>query len=170
MLTVFIDLTIAIQVGILLAGFLFLQKMSTETHVDLITENLRGEEGIHETRDMSRIEIPPGVEVFEIYGSLFFGAVAQFKESIRFIADKPKVLILRMRHVPTIDASGIHILEELAEEARENGYVLIFSAVSRNVYRVMRKSGFVETVGRKSFARDIYAAIETARQHLEQTS
>lgn len=169
LLTVFIDLTIAIQVGILLAGFLFLQKMSTETRVDLITENLRDEEGIHETRDMSRVPIPDGVEVFEIYGSLFFGAVAQFKESLRFIANKPKAVILRMRHVPTIDASGIHILEELAEEAGENGYVLIFSAVSRNVYRVMRKSGFVETAGRENFARDIYAAIDIAVEHLKKS-
>ena len=166
LLTLFIDLTMAIQVGILLAGFLFLQKMSTETHVDLITENLRDEEGIHETRDMSRVPIPDGVEVFEIYGSLFFGAVSQFKESIRIIAKKPKVLILRMRHVPTIDASGIHILEELADEARDNGFVLIFSAVSRSVYRVMRRSGFVDTVGRRHFAGDIYAAIALADEYL----
>ncbi|MBK9437681.1 MAG: sulfate permease [Chloracidobacterium sp.] len=166
LLTLFIDLTMAIQVGILLAGFLFLQKMSTQTHVDLITENLRDEEGVHETRDMSRVEIPSGIEVFEIYGSLFFGAVSQFKESIRIIAKKPKVLILRMRYVPTIDASGIHILEELAEEARDNGYVIVFSAVSRSVYRVMRKSGFVDAIGRKNFGGDIYAAIEIARDYL----
>jgi len=166
LLTLFIDLTMAIQVGILLAGFLFLQKMSTQTHVDLITENLRDEEGVHETRDMSRVEIPSGIEVFEIYGSLFFGAVSQFKESIRIIAKKPKVLILRMRYVPTIDASGIHILEELAKEARDNGYVIVFSAVSRSVYRVMRKSGFVDAIGRKNFGGDIYAAIEIARDYL----
>lgn len=166
LLTLFIDLTMAIQVGILLAGFLFLQKMSTQTHVDLITENLRDEEGVHETRDMSRVEIPSGIEVFEIYGSLFFGAVSQFKESIRIIAKKPKVLILRMRYVPTIDASGIHILEELAEEARDNGYVIVFSAVSRSVYRVMRKSGFVDAIGRRNFGGDIYAAIEIARDYL----
>ena len=166
LLTLFIDLTMAIQVGILLAGFLFLQKQSTQKHVDLITENLRDEEGVHETRDMSRVEIPSGIEVFEIYGSLFFGAVSQFKESIRIIAKKPKVLILRMRYVPTIDASGIHILEELAEEARDNGYVIVFSAVSRSVYRVMRKSGFVDAIGRRNFGGDIYAAIEIARDYL----
>ncbi len=168
LLTVFIELTVAIQVGILLAAFLFLQKMSKETQVDLITETLKGGlEDIHQTRDMSGIKIPDGVEVFEIYGSLFFGAVSQFKESIRVIAKKPKVLILRMRNVMSIDASGIRVLEELAEEARDNGYVLVFSAVSRSVYRVMRKSGFVEMVGKKNFAGDVFGALKIAEEHLK---
>lgn len=166
LLTVFIELTVAIQVGILLAAFLFLQKMSTETHVDLITENLKEDEEFR-GREMSGIEIPKGVEVFEIYGSLFFGAVRQFKESIRVVATKPKVLVLRMRQVPTIDASGVHVLEELANEAAGNGQVLVFSGVSRSVYRIMRKSGFVERVGRKNFTRDIFAALELAKTYLD---
>lgn len=166
LLTVFIELTVAIQVGILLAAFLFLQKMSQETHVDVITDNLKDDEE-YQTRDMSGIEIPEGIEVFEIYGSLFFGAVRQFKESIRVVATKPKVLILRMRQVPTIDASGVHVLEELASEAIQNGQIIVFSAVSRSVYRVMRSSGFVEMVGRKNFAGDIFAALKIASEHLE---
>ncbi|MCC7309534.1 MAG: STAS domain-containing protein [Acidobacteria bacterium] len=163
LLTVLIDLTTAIQIGILLAAFLFLQKMSTETQVSLITDNLKDDEEF-QSRDMSGIDIPDGVEVFEIYGSLFFGAVRQFKESIRIVSKKPKALILRMRQVPTIDASGIRVLEEMAEDARDNGYVIIFSAVTRAVYRVMRKSGLVEKVGKKNFAGDIFAAIEIARE------
>ena len=166
LLTIFIELTVAIQVGVLLAAFMFLQKMSAETQVSVITDNLKDDEEF-QARDMSGIEIPNGVEVFEIYGSLFFGAVRQFKESIRVVATKPKVLILRMRQVPTIDASGVHVLEELAAEARENGQLIVFSAVSRSVYRVMRKSGFVDVVGRKNFAGDIFAAIEIAKSHLD---
>ena len=166
LLTVFVELTVAIQVGILLAAFIFLQKMSKETQVDLITANLRDDDEF-QSRDISGIEIPAGVEVFEVYGSLFFGAVAQFRESIRILGKKPKVIILRMRNVVTIDASGIHILEELAREGRENGYIIIFSAVSRSVYRVMRRSGLVETVGRVNFAGDIFAALKIAKRHLE---
>ena len=167
-LTVFIELTVAIQIGILLAAFLFLQRMSTQTSASLITENLRDDEEF-KTRDMSAIEIPTGVEVFEIYGSLFFGAVRQFKESIRVVARKPKVLILRMRQVPSIDASGIHVLEELAAEARENRQLLVFSAVSAAVYRVMEESGFVETAGPTNFGADIFAALEIAKAHIENT-
>jgi SulP family sulfate permease len=166
LLTVFIDLTTAIQVGILLAAFLFLQKMSAETRVALITENLKDDEEFL-ARDMTGIEIPRDVEVFELYGSLFFGAVRQFKESMRIVAKQPKVLILRMRQVPSIDASGIRVLEELADEARKGGYVLVLSAVSRSVYRVMRKSGLVDAIGRKNFAGDIFAALRIARQHLD---
>jgi len=164
LLTVFIELTVAIQVGVLLAGFLFLQKMSEETHADLITQNLGEEET--ETRDISKLHIPNGVEVFEIYGSLFFGAVSQFKESIRIVADKPKVLILRMRNVPTIDASGLHILEELAREVQENYGVMIFSAVSPAVFKTMKKSGFIEHIGKENFAKDIFRALEIADNYL----
>ena len=165
LLTVFIDLTTAIQVGILLAAFLFLQKMSTETHVELITENLKDDEEF-QSRDMSNIAIPDGVEVFELYGSLFFGAVRQFKESIRVVAKRPKVLIIRMRQVSSIDASGIRVLEELADEAKSGGYILVFSAVTRSVYRVMRQSGLVEKVDKKNFAGDIFIALEIANMHL----
>lgn len=167
LLTVFIELTVAIQVGILLAAFLFLQKMSKESRVDLITENLGDDEEI-KTRDMSKIEIPKRVEVFEVSGSLFFGAVSQFKESIRIVATRPKVIILRMRQVLTIDASGIHILEELVRESHSRGCIIVFSAVSRSVYRAMRKSGFVEMVERNNFAPDIFAALEIAKKHIEE--
>lgn len=168
LLTVFIELTVAIQVGVLLAAFLFLQKMSKETQISVVTGSLENDDEAL-ARDMSAIKIPDRVEVFEIYGSLFFGAVSQFKESIRVIAKKPKVLILRMRNVPTIDASGIRVLEELAEEAERNGYIIVLSAVSRSVYRVMRQSGFVEMIGREHFAGDIFAALEIAEKHLEKT-
>lgn len=167
LLTVLIELTVAIQVGILLAAFLFLQKMSTEAHVDIITDTLEEDEEF-KTRDMSKIDIPKGVEVFEVYGSLFFGAVSQFKESMRIVSTKPKVIILRMRQVPNIDASGVHILEEFVGESHSNGTIVIFSAVSRSVYRIMRKSGFVDLVDKKNFVPDIFAALETARKHLSQ--
>ena len=72
-----------------------------------------------------------------------------------------------MRQVPSIDASGIHILEELVREADRDKYLIVFSAVSRNVYRSMRKSGLVETVGRKNFAADIFAALDIAKAYLE---
>lgn len=165
-LTVFIELTVAIQVGILLAAFLFLQKMSKEAHVDVITDTLEEDEEF-KSRDMSKIDIPKRVEVFEVYGSLFFGAVSQFKESIRIVTTKPKVIILRMRHVPTIDASGIHILEELVREAHASGCIIVFSAVSRVVYRVMRRSGFVQLVDKKNFTPDIFVALEVAKRHLD---
>ena len=83
------------------------------------------------------------------------------------IARKPKVLILRMRNVMHIDASGIRVLEELADEGEQNGYILVFPAVQRKVYRVMRQTGFTEKVGRGHFAGDIFKALEIAEEHLK---
>ncbi len=165
LLTVLIDLTTAIQIGILLAAFLFLQKMSTETHVESITENLKDDDELR-IRDMDNVDIPSGIEVFELYGSLFFGAVRQFKESIRVVSEKPKALILRMRHVPSIDASGMRALEEMADDANKEGYSLIISGVTRSVYRVMRQSGLVEKIGKKNFASDIFVALEKAKHSM----
>lgn len=167
LLTVFIELTVAIQVGILLAGFLFLQKMSNETQVNVVTQSLKGDDE-ELARDMSAIKIPDGVEVFEIYGSLFFGAVAQFRESIRVVAKRPKVLILRMRNVLTVDASGIHLLEEMVREAKAGGYTIIFSAVSNGVRSAMSQSGFEEMVGSRYFAADIFEALKIAEDQLRQ--
>ena len=169
LLTVFIELTVAIQVGILLAAFLFLQKMSKEAKVDVITENLRDDEEF-KSRDMSTVEIPKGIEVFEVYGSLFFGAVSQFKESIRVVANRPRVVILRMRQVSHIDASGIHIVEELVKDSHSSGTAVVFSAVSKPVYEVMRESGFVDLVGAENFAEDIFAALEIAKHHIDGTT
>jgi SulP family sulfate permease len=142
--------------------------MSKEAKVDVITENLRDDEEI-KSRDMSTVEIPKGVEVFEVYGSLFFGAVSQFKESIRIVADRPQVVILRMRQVSHIDASGIHILEELVNESHAGGTAVVFSAVRPQVQEVMRDSGFVDMVGGDNFADDIFAALEIAKRHLGHT-
>jgi SulP family sulfate permease len=166
LLTVFIDLTTAIQVGVLLAAFLFLQRMSTQTHLNQITQNLR-ENDDGETRDMSGVDIPKGVEVFEIYGSLFFGAVEHFKDAIRRVSDRPRVMIIRMRDVPSLDASGLHTLADILRETREKKSLLILSAVADQPLKVMRQSGFAAELGDENIAPDIFAALEIARRHLE---
>jgi SulP family sulfate permease len=166
LLTVFIDLTTAIQVGVLLAAFLFLQRMSMQTQLNQITQNLR-ENDDGETRDMSGVDIPKGVEVFEIYGSLFFGAVEHFKDAIRRVSDRPRVMIIRMRDVPSLDASGLHTLVDLLRETRGKESLLILSAVADQPLKVMRQSGFAVELGEENIAPDIFAALEIARRHLE---
>ena len=75
-----------------------------------------------------------------------------------------------MRHVPSIDASGLRVLEEMVADGKTGGYIIVFSAVSRSVYRAMRKSGLVNAAGRDNFAADIFAAISLARKHLSGTA
>jgi SulP family sulfate permease len=162
LLTVLIDLTVAIQVGVLLASFLFLKRMSNETQVSLVTENLRErEEG--ETRDISKIEVPAGVEVFEIYGSLFFGAIERFREAMERVEKRPLVLILRMRNVISIDATGLQTLEDLLGGMRRRKSTLILSAVGAQPLAAMSQSGFLDRLGKENVAEDIFAALRRAR-------
>jgi SulP family sulfate permease len=165
-LTVLIDLTVAIQVGVMLAAFLFLKRMSEETQVSVITEDLRDrDEG--ESRDISKLAVPPDVEVFEIYGSLFFGAIDRFRDAIRRIEKKPRVLVLRMRHVRSIDATGLQSMEELLSSCRRNHIALILSAVAAQPREAMRQSGFLQRLGEENAVKDIYEALERATKHLE---
>ena len=162
LLTVVIDLTVAIQVGVVLAAFLFMQRMSNTTEVTKVTEMLIDEDE-SETRDMSKLEVPKNVEVFEIYGSLFFGAIERFKDAMRSVEKRPCVLILRMRHVQTIDASGLHSLEELLVSTRRQGIVLIISAARPGVRELMKRTGFAAALGEQNFCEDIFCALELAR-------
>ncbi|MFZ0062550.1 MAG: sulfate permease [Pyrinomonadaceae bacterium] len=162
LLTVVIDLTVAIQVGVVLAAFLFMQRMSNTTEVTKVTETLIDEDE-SETRDMSKLEVPKNVEVFEIYGSLFFGAIERFKDAMRSVEKRPRVLILRMRHVQTIDASGLHSLEELLESTKRRGIVLIISAARPGVRALMERTGFAAALGEENFCEDIFCALERAR-------
>lgn len=167
LLTVFIELTTAIQVGVLLAAFLFLQRMSLQTEFNQITDALRNQDD-SEARDMSEVNIPKGIQAFEIYGTLFFGAVEQFKESLRIVSDKPKVLVLRMRDVTSLDASGLHSLEEFHRSLEEENCKLVFSAVSKQPLELMQKSGFIAKIGEENFAQDIFQALEIASDYLKQ--
>lgn len=162
LLTVLIDLTVAIQVGVVLATFLFMQRMSNATEVTQVTDTLIDQDEM-ETRDISKLEVPKGVEIFEIYGSLFFGAIERFKDAMRSVEKRPRVLILRMRHVHTIDASGLHSLEELLESTKRRGIVLIISAARPNVRALMEQTGFAEALGKENFCEDIFCALERAR-------
>ena len=162
LLTVLIDLTVAIQVGVVLATFLFMQRMSNATEVTQVTDTLIDQDEM-ETRDISKLQVPKGVEIFEIYGSLFFGAIERFKDAMRSVEKRPRVLILRMRHVHTIDASGLHSLEELLESTKRRGIVLIISAARPNVRALMEQTGFAEALGKENFCEDIFCALERAR-------
>lgn len=166
LLTVLIDLTVAIQIGVLLATFLFMQRMSAATQVTQVTETLLDDD---ETpgRDMSKLEIPAGVEVFEIYGSLFFGAIERFKDAMRSVEKRPRVLILRMRQVQTIDASGLHSMNELLEASARRHIALILSAVRPNVRELMGQVGFAKALGAENFCDDIFLALKRAKELME---
>jgi SulP family sulfate permease len=165
LLTVLIDLTVAIQVGVALAAFMFLRRMSDVTQVNLLTENLkeREEEEEDDLRSISRRSVPPGVEVFEVYGSLFYGAIERFKDSMRRVEKNPKVLIIRMRLVPAIDATGLQVLEDLLERTKREGGILMLTGVAEQPLGAMRRSGLLDRIGHENMLENIDAAL--ARAH-----
>ena len=116
LLTVFIDLTVAVQVGVVLAAFLFIKRMADVTNVAAVTRELTDAPDGTMSADadgVARRTIPAGVEVYEVNGPFFFGAADKIKDVLHFVARKPRVFILRMRNVPVIDASGIRVLDDL---------------------------------------------------------
>lgn len=169
LLTILIDLTVAVQVGVVLAAFLFLQRMASVTHVEVLTAEIEGdpEETIDTGRSVDRRVVPPGVQVFELHGALFFAAIDRFKDSLRSIKTKPKVLILRMRDVPSIDASGLQSLDEARRQSVREGTVLILTGLRPQVLDAMTRSGFLERLGTGNAVADLDAALARARDIVE---
>ncbi len=162
LLTVFADLTVAIQTGVVLSAFLFMRRMETVTNAGII--NLEDDvTDIDDPKAVSRYNIPAGVEVFEINGPFFFGAASKFQDEISKIR-LPKILILRMRNVPAIDATGLRALEGVADAARHNGTVLLISGIHTQPAAALEKAGLAEKIGRENIHKDIATAVERARQ------
>lgn len=161
-LTVLVDLTVAIQVGMVLAAFLFMQRMADVTQVGFITRELRDdeEEDLDDPDSMRNREIPPGVEVFEINGPFFFGAADKFKNALGEISLPPKVLILRMRHALTLDATALQALETVLARARRNGTQLVLSGVHAQPLIAMEQSKFLKEIG----AENVFDAIDASLQ------
>jgi len=167
LLTVLIDLTVAIEVGVVLAAFLFMQRMASVTQVGFKTKDQLEEEDPEDPKAISKRVIPNGVEVFEIYGSLFFAAVDQFKDALRRVEKSPVVLILRMRHVLVLDATGLKALEDLHKKMRREKATLILSGVHSQPFIVMDQADFLDRIGRENLQPDIDAALDRAKEILE---
>ena len=158
-LTVFFDLVVAIEFGMILAAFLFLKRMSDVATVRqwVDKDNLDNEE-ISEDIDLK--QVPKHTVVYEIFGSLFFGATTEF---LNFTHEEGKrVLILRMRNVPAMDISGLEALEETFEICKKKKMTLILSHVNEQPYHVMEKAGFIEKIGRDNICKNIDASLERA--------
>ncbi len=168
-LTVVIDLTVAIQVGIVLSMFLLMNRMSNVTQAGFITNALKEDDPEHDQHAVKDRQVPAGVEVFEINGVFFFGAVDLFKSALSGQQKKPAVFILRLRQVISIDAAALKALEELLEKFRREGTSLILSGVHAQPLHAMDKAGVLEKIGRENVTPNIDAALARARVLLAPT-
>jgi SulP family sulfate permease len=167
-LTVLVDLTVAIQAGVVLAALLFMKRMSDVTQVGYITSMVGFEEEDEEDakadpNNITKFSVPEGVEVFEVNGPFFFGAAERFKHTLKLIVKKPKVLILRTRTVLAMDATALHALEEVYDMTRRDGSVLVLAGIHAQPMIAMDKAGFLDKVGVENVFESLGDALKRAR-------
>ena len=164
LLTVIFDLTIAIEIGMLLAVVVFLRRVTENTTVRTYGRQLDATDGTdastHEVLDLA-----PGVSVYEIDGPFFFGAATKFDEVVRLsTAEKPAVRIIRMRKVPFIDSTGLHNLQLLIEASHREGILIVLSGVTDSVRKTLEKSHIVELIGKQHICSHISKAVVVANE------
>ena len=161
LLTLFFDLVIAIEFGMVLAAFLFLKRMSDIAEVRQWTyKGSSDDDKLSEEVDLKYV--PENTIVYEIFGALFFGAANVFTSFEH--GEGKNVLIIRMRNVPAMDISGLEVLEEILETCKKRGLTLILSHVNEQPYHVMEKAGFIEKIGKENICENIDASLERAEK------
>ncbi len=168
-LTVLVDLAVAIQVGVVLAALLFMRRMAEVTEVNVARDMMNYEGGGEDAGagegepPMFTDELPADVDVFEINGSFCFGAARKFTETLLASRTAPRVVILKMRNVLAIDATGLHALEGVAARLQSRGAVLLLSGVRAQALAAMQRSGTLDLIGRDAVVRTFGEALSRAR-------
>ena len=165
-LTVIFDLTIAIEVGLVIACVLFMRRVMETTEISVIKDEIDPNAESDITTSEEHLIIPKGVEVYEINGPYFFGIATKFEEVMAQLGDRPKVRIIRMRKVPFIDSTGIHNLESLCKMSQKEKITIVLSGVNEKVHNALEKSGFYELLGKDNICPNINVALEKAKQLL----
>jgi SulP family sulfate permease len=169
LLTVLVDITVAIEVGMVLAAFLFIKRMAEVTNISAVTRGVQdaADDDESDTAAVKRRSIPAGVEVYEIYGPFFFGAAESFKEILGLVAGNPRVLIVRMRHVLAIDSSGMHALREVVHRSRKDGTTVILSDVHMQPLVALTGSAVMDEIGKENVVGNIDLALERAKAEMK---
>lgn len=166
-LTVFIDLTVAVGVGMVLASFLFMKRMAEVSNISAITNELRnGDDDLGDIKDPNAVakrHVPTQVEVYEINGPFFFGIADMLHDVLSRLEKPPRVFILRMRRVPAIDASGLHALATFHAKCTRQGTVLILSGVHAQPLFAFVRHGFDEVIGSENMFGNLDDALDAAR-------
>lgn len=167
LLTVIFDLTIAIEIGLILAVFLFMKRIMETTQVSVIKDKMEMKNNSEFLSDSNnQLEIPKAVEIYEIDGPFFFGIANKFDESMRIIGEKSKIRIIRMRKVPFIDSTAIHNLETLCLKSKNEGIYIILSGLRPQVKATLHKAGFDKLIGEENMCDNIDIALKRANEIL----
>ncbi len=168
LLTVLIDLTVAVEVGIVLSALLFIRRMAEIASVSVITDAVSGDVDAAEDPEAFALRaVPEGVEVYEVEGPFFFGMADTFWNALGNRRHDIPVLVLRIRNVPAIDATGLQHLRQLHSQCSRHHTQLIFSGVAPQPHRTFEQSGFLDEVGTENFCSSIDEALKRAAQFVQ---
>jgi SulP family sulfate permease len=169
LLTVLVDLTTGIGVGMVLASFLFMKRMAEVTDVTVVSQEFQDTRTSTDTSGaIYRRQVPKGVEVYEINGPFFFGAAEKFKDTLWEVSKKPRVLIVRMRNVPAIDSTAMHALRDLVRRTKKDGTVVLLSDVQAQPRLALERSGLLDEIGQEHLCGNIDEALRRAERQVGQ--
>ncbi len=166
-LTIIFDLTIAIEVGLVIACVLFMKRVMETTQISVITDQIDPNAELDIAVHEESLIIPKDVEVYEIDGPYFFGIATKFEETMAQIGDRPKVRVIRMRKVPFIDSTGIHNLTTLCRLSQKERITIVLSGVNDKVHGVLERSGFYELLGQDNICPNINVALDRAKEIID---
>ena len=161
MLTVFADLTVAVEAGMIMAALIFIRKVTLTTTISPVTPEYVEEGRVHILQDK---DIPEYVSIYRIHGPFLFGAADKIDDLIRLIPELPPVLILRLRNMTAIDATGIRALEHLADRVRASGRGLILCGAPAQPERLLQRAEFKDHVGRENICDNVAEALDVPAQ------
>ena len=165
-LTVIFDLTIAIEVGVLIACLLCMKRMAETTNVSVLSDEIDPNADSDVQGNLDHLTIPEGVKVYEINGPYFFGIGNKFEEMMGDMGGRAKVRIIRMRKVPFIDSTGVHNLQNMCRMCSQMGVKVVLSGVNPKVMKVIEDAGMDEVVGKENICSHINIALKRAEEIL----
>ena len=165
-LTVIFDLTVAIEVGVLIACLLCMKRMAETTNVSVLSDEIDPNADSDVQGNLDHLTIPEGVKVYEINGPYFFGIGNKFEEMMGDMGGRAKVRIIRMRKVPFIDSTGVHNLSNMCRMCSQMGVKVVLSGVNPKVMKVIEDAGMDDVVGKENICSHINIALKRAEQIL----
>ena len=165
-LTVIFDLTVAIEVGVLIACLLCMKRMAETTNVSVLSDEIDPNADSDVQGNLDHLTIPEGVKVYEINGPYFFGIGNKFEEMMGDMGGRAKVRIIRMRKVPFIDSTGVHNLQNMCRMCSQMGVKVVLSGVNPQVMKVIEDAGMDDVVGKENICSHINIALKRAEEIL----
>ena len=163
--TVFVDLTVGIELGMILSSFLFIQRMSALSNVQALGKEIREQTSDADSSPVN-FPVPEGIEIYEINGPFFFGVAHQFEETVMTISKKPKVMILRLRNVPIIDVTGLHALKSFYQRNKSKNIRLFIAGLHAQPLNEMIKTELFDLIGKENVFAGIRDAVQAAQKIL----